>query len=111
MGGVTAGNDRAGRVSAVSREVALASAEPLEPESEKVTEGGFASYRIVSRVWCLVSRVSRVSWFVSRVSHGSWLVSGVHRGSCFVFRVSCIEYRVSCVVCSVCPARGDVWHG
>ena len=112
---MTAGNSRDGRLSAdVSREVALASAEPSEPESEKVTESGFASCRIVywpsgivSRVWCLVSRAS---WLVSRVSRVSWLVSGVSRVSCIVDRGSCIEYRVSCVMCRVCPARGDDWH-
>ena len=102
---MTAGNSRDGRLSAdVSREVALASAEPSEPESEKVPESGFASCRIVywpsgivSRVWCLVSRAS---WLVSRVSRVSWLVSGVSRVSCIVieYRVSSIECRASCVV-------------
>ena len=42
-----------GRVSAVVREGAFAYAEPSEPESEKLTEGGFASTLISARedVW------------------------------------------------------------
>ena len=51
--GVTAGNNRDGRVSAVAREGASAYAEPSEPESEKLTESGFASTLISARgdVW------------------------------------------------------------
>ena len=51
--GVKKGGAGVGRVSAVAREVALASAEPSEPESEKVTDGGLASTLISARedVW------------------------------------------------------------
>jgi hypothetical protein len=50
---VKVGGARVGRVSAVAREGAFAYAEPSEPESEKLTEGGFASTLISARedVW------------------------------------------------------------
>ena len=51
--GVKVGGAGVGRVSAVAREGAFAYAEPSEPESEKLTEGGFASTLISARedVW------------------------------------------------------------